>query len=172
MPIKLNIGSDIFKISGMINVDIRMSVHPDILMNIKKMGFRDKIAYEIHMGNVLEHISMEDVPQVLSECKRILIDRGIFYLTVPLVDVAQECYERKEITFESLNHIIHGEPEGYNHHRVEYRRGDIERVLLINGYRTEPLNINTYPYLVVSNVLNPKPDPWQYGVKAFKFGFQ
>jgi predicted SAM-dependent methyltransferase len=168
MLARINIGSDVFKIPGLINVDIRMAVHPDVLMNLKKLGFRDKIASEVHMGNVLEHLFMEDVPQALSECKRILVDPGVLYLTVPLVDVAQECFERGEITQDALSHIINGEDEGYNHHRAEYRRGDLERVLLINGFRTEPLNLNTFPYLVVSNCLDPKPDPWQYGVKAFK----
>jgi predicted SAM-dependent methyltransferase len=168
MLARINIGSDVFKIPGMVNVDIRLSVKPDVIMDIKKMGFQDKIASEVHMGNVLEHIPKEDVPQALSECKRILVDTGVFYLTIPLVDVAQECYERNEITLDALRHIIHGEDEGYNSHKAEYRRGDLEKVLLLNGFRSEPLNLHTFPYLVVSNVNDPKPDPWQYGVKAFK----
>jgi predicted SAM-dependent methyltransferase len=168
MLARINIGSDVFKIPGLVNVDIRMCVHPNVLMDLKKLGFRNKIASEVHMGNVLEHLPLEDVPQALSECKRILVDPGVLYLTVPLVDVAQECFERKEITLEALNHIINGENEGYNHHRSEYRRGDLERVLASNGFRTEPLYLNNFPYLVVSNNRDPKPDPWQYGIKAFK----
>jgi predicted SAM-dependent methyltransferase len=168
MLARINIGPDIFKIPGMINVDIRLSVYPNIVMDVKRMAFKDRIASEIHMGNVLEHLLIIDVPTALSECKRILIDSGIFYLTIPFVDVAEECYQRGEITADGLKRIVYGEESGYNSHKTEYRRGDLERILLCNGFRTEPLNLNTFPYLIVSNTRNPKPDPWQYGVKAFK----
>jgi predicted SAM-dependent methyltransferase len=168
MHARINIGSDVFKIPGVTNVDIRPAVHPDVVMDVKKLGFPDKIASEIHMGNVLEHIPMADVPVALSECKRVLIDTGTLYITVPLVDVAEECFRSGDISIEALRRIIYGEDEGYNSHKAEYRRGDLERVLLQNGFRTEPLNLNTFPYLVVSNFLDPKPDSWQYGVKAFK----
>jgi hypothetical protein len=95
-------------------------------------------------------------------------DDAVLYITVPLLDVAQECYERGEITQDALRHIICGESEGYNSHKSEFRRGDIERVLEENGFRTEPLDLGPFPYLVVSDVTNPKVDPWQYGVKGFK----
>jgi predicted SAM-dependent methyltransferase len=168
MLARLNIGSDVFKIPGLVNVDIRPEVHPDVVMNAKKLGFPDRIASEINLGNILEHIPMADVPVALSECKRVLVDTGTLYITVPLVDVAEECFRSGTISVEALKHIIQGEAEGYNSHKVEYRRGDLERILLQNGFRTELLNLNTFPYLVVSNTLDPKPDPWQYGVKAFK----
>jgi predicted SAM-dependent methyltransferase len=168
MLARINLGSDVFKIPGLVNVDIRPGVRPDVVMDIKNLGFPDKIASEIHMGNILEHISSADVPVSLSECKRVLVDTGTLYITVPLVDVAEECFRNSEISVEALRHIIYGEDEGYNSHKAEYRRGDLERILLQNGFRTEPLDLRTFPYLVVSNYLDPKPDPWQYGVKAFK----
>lgn len=168
MSVGLNIGSDVFSVPWLVNVDIRFEVKPNVVMDIKRLGFPDKIASEINLGNIVEHLPVEDIPAALAECHRVMEDNAVLYITIPLIDVAQECYERGEISLGALEHIIRGESEGFNSHKTEFRRGDIEKILQENGFRTEPLDLVPFPYLVVSDVTNPKVDPWQYGVKAFK----
>jgi predicted SAM-dependent methyltransferase len=168
LPARINIGSDVFLVPGLVNIDIRREVHPNVVMAITELGLRSGIASEITLGNILEHLPPESISPALSECKRVLEDSGVLYITIPLVDVAEECHARGEISQETLQHIIKGDPAGYNSHKMEYRRGDLENTLLRNGLRTEPLDLRTFPYLIVSDVKNPQVDPWQHGVRAYK----
>lgn len=166
--IRLNIGSDVCRIGGMVNIDIRPEVGPDIVMDICRMSFRDKCADEINMGNVLEHLPLRIAYEGLAECRRVLSDSGILYITVPLIDRAEISLAKGEINEEQFGRIVHGEGDGPNSHKQEFRTGDVERLLMECGFSSERLILEAFPYIVVSNVNDPKIDPWQYGVEARK----
>lgn len=165
----LNIGCDTCKIDGMHNIDIRPEVHPDIVMDIKNLAYPDCSFTEINMGNLLEHLSREDIIRGLNECRRVLVPNGVAYITSPLVDLALSCFQRGLIDEDKFQSIIKGEGEGFNSHKIELRSGDLEQMLFETGFRCEPLNLNTFPYLVVSDMSDPKPDPWMGGIKATKY---
>ena len=165
---KINIGPDIFKIPGMVNIDIRPEVHPDLVMNIKNLGIKNLSVAEIHMGNILEHLFPIDLIAALAECHRILAPNGQMCITIPLVDLALQSRLEKKISEETYTHILKGDGTPFGSHKIQFQMGDIERYLWQNGFKCEVLDLRTYPFLVVSNTSNPVPDPWQYGVKAFK----
>ena len=166
----LNVGCDFCKIEGMHNIDIRPEVHPDIVMDVLHLAYPDCSFTEINMGNVLEHLDKDDIRISLSECRRVLIPNGVLYITSPLIDMAEECLQKGLIDSSKFQSIKDGEGNGYNSHRIELRKGDMEQMLFEAGFRSEPLDLSTFPYLIVSDTSNPNPDPWMYGIKAIKFG--
>ena len=163
---RLNIGSDYFRIENFINVDIRPSVNPDLVMNIGRLGFKDCSVSEILLGNVLEHLEITWIYKSLEECRRILKNDGVLYVTIPLSDRAQKYLDAGQIDKDTYNRIVKGEPEGYNSHKTWFVEGDLEIILRQCEFSFEPLDLFSFPYLIVSDSLNPRPDPWQYGVKA------
>lgn len=169
MYYKINIGSDIFKLGGWVNVDLRLSVQPTMVSNILQLGLRNDCACEVNLGNILEHLPPEDIIPALIECKRIMATGAILYITCPMIDLAEESFNRGEITQEALRLIIEGEDSGPNHHLTQMRSGDLERYVISCGFHScSVIDLKTFPYVVVSNVKDPKPDPWQYGVQAVK----
>ena len=141
---------------------------PDLVMDLKKMGFRDGSALEINIGNILEHLETKDIHPALNECRRLLDDKGLLFITIPLIDLAEKSLMNGEIDENKFESIVRGEGDGYNSHKTEFRMGDIEKILHECSFESEPLNLSFFPYLVVANVNDPKPDSWQYGVKAWK----
>jgi len=166
---RINIGCDIFKVPGMINVDLRWSVKPTVVMNILRMGFKDSCSSEINLGNIVEHLSEGDIRPALNECKRILVPTGVVYIVSPMLDIVEECYKRGETDQNMVNQVKNGDAEGPNSHQVQLKSGDLEKFASDCGFRKlERLNLKRFPYMVVSNINDPKPDPWQYGIAAFK----
>jgi Uncharacterized protein conserved in bacteria len=166
---KINIGSDVFQIPTWINIDIRASVKPTAVMNTLHIGFKNSSVEEINISNVLEHLYYEDIKTALRECYRILISACPIFMICPLVDIAENCYKRGEIDEATFNHIIEGDEDGPGKHRTQLRQGDLERLATECGFvALERIDLNVYPFIVVSDTKNPKPDPWQYGVKAYK----
>jgi predicted SAM-dependent methyltransferase len=168
MGVGINIGCDVFRVKGHVNVDIRTSVGPDVAMDASLLAFRGAVADEINLGNVLEHLRFSAVDEALRECHRVLRPGGVLYVTSPMVDLAEQAHFRGEIEWNRLHEIICGEDAGYNMHRILLRSGDLEEMLESHGFTCEPLDLATFPYLVVSNVRSPIPDPWQYGVRAVR----
>lgn len=165
----INIGSDVCKIPWYTaNVDIRPEVGPDIVMDLVHLGFKTGCAHEINLGNTLEHLASEDVKTGLAECRRVLSDSGVLYITIPLMDRAERCLELGQIDETRYDSIGLGEGNGANSHKSWYRTGDIEKILDECGFSSEPLDLKTFPYLVVADTSNPQVDPWQHGVKAVK----
>lgn len=166
----LNIGSDFVRLPMYMNVDIRPEVRPDIVMDARQLAYPNDSIDEINFGNILEHLTREDGYRALGECRRVLKRTGRMFITLPLIDVAEECHRKGGINEEKLRAIIQGEGHGPNMHRSEFRTGMLEQILFETGFRSEPLDLRTFMYIVVSNVNDPRPDPWQYGVTAFKIG--
>lgn len=168
MALKLNIGSDVCRINGFVNIDIRSTVGPDVVMDIRRLGFSDECVDEINLGNILEHLTLRDAREGLEECFRVLDKFGSMYVTVPLVDIAENLRAEGQIDDEQMRRIIHGEGNGPNSHKVSFRSGDVERLLLDCGFKIDPLDKSWLPYVVVSNINEPKIDPWQHGIVAKK----
>lgn len=165
--VRLNIGSDVCQIKGMINLDIRSEVGPDMVMDIRRLGFKDGCANEINLGNILEHLTPRGARESLAECWRVL-DQGRLFVTIPRRDIAEAMYDKGEISAQQLERIKCGEGNGPNSHKTSFKTGDLERLLLDCDFESEPLDLAIFPYIVVSDISNPKPDPWQYGVVARK----
>lgn len=166
--VRINIGSDVCRINGMVNVDIRPEVGPDMVADIRRLSFKDKCADEINMGNVIEHLPLRVAYEGLAETRRVLADHGVLYVTVPLIDRAEDSLKKGEIDKEHFYSIVHGEGDGPNSHKQEFRSGDLERLLMECGFVCSSLKLEMFPYIVVSDTSNPVIDPWQYGVEARK----
>jgi len=164
---RLNIGSDFIRIPGFVNIDIRAETKPDIVMDMTCMGLKKCCAEEINLGNVLEHLETDDIYKSLKECKRLVSNNGFIFITIPLVDVAEDMFLKDEIDFEVYQRILEGEGDGYNEHKQNFRMGDLEKILDNIKLQHEPLDLKTFPYIVVSDVNDPNPDLYQFGIKAW-----
>jgi len=81
--LKINLGSSGFNKEGYVNVDVRESVHPDVVhdLNVFPYPFADNSAALIEMTHVLEHL--EKPFKVMKELHRILGPSGRLYIAVP-----------------------------------------------------------------------------------------
>lgn len=138
-------------------------------MDILRLGFKDSCASEINLGNIIEHLEEKDIRPALNECKRILGPGGVVYIVCPMLDMVEECFKRGETDHDMVLHVKWGDADGPNSHKTQLRTGDLEKFTMDCGFsRWERIDLVRFPWLVVSNMRNPKPDPWQYGIKVFK----
>lgn len=165
----INIGCGPFKIGHMINVDIRFDMKPQTVMDICNLGFRNECAFEINLGNIIEHLSPEACSEALRECYRVLVPGGCAYIVSPMVDLAKDALKNGLLDGHFYEHILNGSDEDtFSKHRMQFSVGDLEILAAKEGFSIEPLDLRAFPYLVVSNIMDPKPDPWQYGIIARK----
>lgn len=82
-PLRLNLGSGIFKLAGYINVDEDATVQPDYCLHVPPLPWEDGTVAEIYMGHVLEHYDYADGQALLHECRRVLQPGGRLTVVVP-----------------------------------------------------------------------------------------
>lgn len=85
MEIKYNLGCGKHKRRGFINVDIKASVKPDIVADVRVIPWKwAKLADLIFTDNLFEHIYPEPLLKVYQECHRVLRPDGLLQIIVPL----------------------------------------------------------------------------------------
>jgi predicted SAM-dependent methyltransferase len=79
----LHLGSGIHRLDGWLNVDL-VSMNPDLAWDLRrKLPFPDGCARACFLEHVLEHFTLSDVLDVLTECHRVLQPGGIVRVGVP-----------------------------------------------------------------------------------------
>ena len=82
-PIRLNLGSGPLPIEGWTSVDI-FGMGADVTWDLRRgVPFRDESVDAVFLEHVLEHFRIEDVLDVLVECRRVLVPGGIVRIGVP-----------------------------------------------------------------------------------------
>lgn len=96
------------------------------LENEPILPFSDSSFDVVTMLAVFEHIEQHQLPQVLSEIRRILKPEGMFIMTTPCP------WADKLLRFMALFHIV--SQEGMNEHKGAYSHKDIAEYLSQSGF--------------------------------------
>lgn len=99
---KLNLGCGDKKKKGYINVDISPKCDPDVVADVTETPweFADDVE-RIEFDNLLEHLTRNDVINVLNECHRVLKDGGTVWIKSPAI--------QKDFNYQQLDAVF-GDP--------------------------------------------------------------
>jgi predicted SAM-dependent methyltransferase len=158
----LNIGCDKFKLNGFINIDLNPDVNPDLCIDLKNLNdhFPDNSVDFIFAGHVLEHLEKEDSQNLMRCCYKILKRFGTLLAVVPDFQKAQ----KEDIEYAEKIVLAGGD------HKMIFNSERLGKMLKNAGFyiAQEVIDLNQVPYLLVPNINDPKPEPWQTAYLALK----
>lgn len=158
----INLGCDRFKLPGFINIDINPEVNPDLTLdlNLLDKAFEASSVDFIYAGHVLEHLPYENSLNLLKQCQTILKPFRMMMIVVP------DYSKCDDLDIETAERVImaHGD------HKMIFNKDRLFSMIKLAGFRHayEISNLKEVPYMLVSNIYDPKPDPWQTAFIAFK----
>lgn len=132
---RINLGCETYHFPGFVNIDIRRGgeIRPEVLANARQLPFRDRSCAFLYAGHLLEHLYIDDVPDVLGEWRRVLAEGGTLVVVVPDVGTSMKRYARGEFTLDHVlpqvfgNYHVH-DPEPQRH-RYMYDAGRLLEVV-------------------------------------------
>jgi len=155
MVLKLNLGCHHFKLPGFVNVDIDPQVQPDMVLDLKELTNKftpDSVDF-INAGHVLEHMSYADALKLVNDCFQILKPCSTLLVIVPNYEIASQVTSWKDA--EKI--ILAG-----GDHKQIFNDDKLNHLFTESSFRYHyNIGINNIPYMVVSNIRDPKPDAWQ-----------
>jgi GT2 family glycosyltransferase len=90
--VRLNLGCGIYAIPGMVNIDQRPSVNPDLVADALDLPYEPGTVDEIYCGHLLEHLTWDEGQKALRHWHSILKTGGTIMITVPDFDVLAKQY--------------------------------------------------------------------------------
>jgi len=146
--VKINLGCNIWKLPGFVNIDLDPNVHPDVVGDVCKLdelGYDDDSVDEIYAGHMLEHVTDED--EALYEWYRVLKPGGTITITVPDVEKGLIEMVSGRIDNHWFQQIIFGSAVTHeqNHHRA-YTEATLRAA--VTKYFKDARIITDCPYLV------------------------
>lgn len=158
----LNLGCSSYKLNGFINIDFDPNVKPELCIDLKELrnNFEDNSVDFIFAGHVFEHFKKEDSQKLMEDCFQILKPHRTLLAVVP--DYSK-CFDQDIQTAERVI-LANGD------HQMLFNKNRLREMLRNAGFRFayHVENLSEIPYLLVSNILDPKPDVWQTGFIALK----
>ena len=144
---KLDLGSGRVKKEGYTSVDVYPFRYLDVQHDIEeKLPFDDASADEIYCSHVLEHCSMQAVPNMLRDWHRVLVDDGIVKIIVPEIEVCMRNFldapESKKWgnVIEYIVGCQHHQV-GQQNHKSAYTPTRITELLRTAGFKVNNLEI-------------------------------
>lgn len=158
----LNLGCDKFKLPGFTNIDINQEVNPDLLLDLNdldKVYLNNSVDF-IFAGHVLEHLPYEKSLNLLKQCYSVLKPFRAMLIVVP--DYSK-CYD---INIEMAEKVIMAQGD----HKMLFNQERLYKMIKESGfqYAYHVKDLKEVPYMLVSNIYDPKPDPWQTSFIALK----
>jgi len=160
-PTILNLGCDSFKLPGFINIDINPEVKPDLCINLMEIDkhYKPQSVDFIFAGHIFEHFKYEDSQNLMIKCRLILKAFRTLLIVVP--DYSK-CFD---LPIEKSEKVIMANGD----HQMIYNLSRLEHMLRESGFRCfSEVPLERVPYLVVPDINNPKPEPFQTAVLALK----
>jgi len=158
----LNLGCSNFKLTGFTNIDIDPRVRPDLCIDLTDLHkhFKENSVDFIFAGHVFEHLKIEDSQQLMKTCYRILKHHRNLLAVVP--DYMKACVE----SVSTAERVILAGGE----HQMLFNKKRLREMLKEAGfnYAVHIEDLSEIPYLLVSNIHDPKPDFWQTAYLSMK----
>ena len=157
----LNLGSNVHKFLGFINIDLDEKHNPDLVADCCHLDkhFEPNSVDFIHAGHFLEHVPYGDAIRIIKQCHSILKPFGSLLITVP------DYTKCEGLSIEEAERVILGSGE----HVCLYHIGRLKQIMDAGGFRLwAEVPLENVPYLIYANNRNPVPDKWQTSVVAVK----
>lgn len=138
--LRLHIGGRYFR-PGWKVLDIQAGPSVDFVGDCQDLSqFGDRTVSAIYASHVIEHLShRNDLEQALTEIRRVLMEDGVFLMSVPDLGVLCELFVDQSMTFKERAQIMYmmfgGQLDAHDFHRVGLWRDYLGRALATAGFR-------------------------------------
>ena len=160
--ILLNLGCSEYKLAKFINIDIEPKFQPELCIDLNKLEehFEENSVDFIFAGHVFEHFKKEDSEKLVKTCFKILKPHRTLLAVVP------DYTKCTELPIELAERIIIANGD----HQILFNKKRLRDMLRSAGfsYAYHITDLTEVPYLLVANIYDPKPDPWQTAMIALK----
>ena len=141
------------------NIDIDPKVNPDLLIDLRHLenNFAPSSVDFIYAGHIFEHFSYEDAVLIMRQCYKILKPLRNFIVVGP--DYTK-CTTEEALIDRVV--LAHGE------HKIVLSTCRLCKMLKESGFTLvqEIVDLKQIPFLVVPDIRDPHPEPWQTAVLA------
>lgn len=158
----LNLGCNLHKLPGFVNIDIDPANKPDVVMDIRNIRehYGENTVDAVYAGHFFEHISALEGIELMKNIRHILKPWACTIITVPDYVKATNLE-----TIENAERII----LNYGNHVALYNLERLENLAKMGGFKCyAELPLDRVPYILVPNIYDPKPEPWQTSLVAIK----
>lgn len=160
--LKLNLGCCCFKLPHFVNIDIDPQFKPDKCMDLMELEkeFSTNSVDFILAGHIFEHFKKEDSQELMRQCGNLLKP---FRMLLTIVPDYTKCADLHISAAEKI--ILAG-----GDHQMLFNAVRMRAMLKKAGFTNvfEIKDLTSVPYLVVPDIKNPVPDPWQTAFLSFK----
>jgi len=166
--LKLNLGCGVKRLEGYINVDLDLSVNPDIISSAVDLKiFNECSIEEIFASHLIEHLSYSEFDTAIHEWYRVLKHGGIIILECP--DFEALCKEFLKVSEEEkwvsyrktwnslIKHFYGKQTTPYHFHKNGFTRNRLKSILASVGFRDVEFLEPDYKYCPCIKVKAVKP---------------
>ena len=158
----LNLGCSAYKLKGFTNIDIDPEIGPDLCIDLKQLSnhFDENSVDFIFAGHVFEHLPRGDSQRLIEDCWKLLKSHGTLLCIVP------DYSKCGDLGIDKAESIILAQGD----HKILFNQERLRDMLRQAGFNHafHIANLSEVPYMLVSNIHDPKPDPWQTAFIALK----
>lgn len=142
--LKVNIGCGHTQFPGWVNVDGNFMHRPDMWLDVRRgLPFRPKCVRVVYASHFFEHLYLDELRALLTECRRVLREDGGLRVAVPNLSSAVEAYQRGDrdwfsnfpAEFRSLGGRFYNEMLCGDQHRLMFDFNFLAEVLTDIGFR-------------------------------------
>lgn len=102
-PVRINLGSGHWKLTGWINVDVDFDSRPDVCANLAaELPFRNACADFMHSEDFIDQLDLGQAGQFLRECHRVLKPGGVIRVLTPDVEQLARMYLNEPEALQAL----------------------------------------------------------------------
>jgi predicted SAM-dependent methyltransferase len=109
----INLGCGYRKMAGVINIDNRPEVNPDLVCDCRNLPYPDNSAEEVYAFDFLEHIPIGETVGQVEEIWRVLKPGGIFYHQTPSTDGRGAFQDPTHVSFWNINSWLYYQDDAY-----------------------------------------------------------
>lgn len=161
--LRLNIGCGEYRAPGWVNIDSWVVPGADMVADIRKLPFLDRVASHIYCGHVLEHIALDDMDRTLHELRRVLRSDGVLMVVGPCAAKARRGWPEELPNIEAGVNVLGDRPGAP--HLWTPTEAKTATLLFAAGFELATHDIAQVPepWPVVSRI------GWQFALEARKF---
>jgi len=141
--LRLNLGTGPRRLDGFLNIDINLLRKPDLWLDIRKgLPLRDGSASFIYTSHTIEHLTFDELIDLLKECHRVLENDATMRIVVPNLGKAIAAYQAGDASWFSdwprQFRSVGGKFTNYilcdAQHKCAFDYGLLEELLLSAGF--------------------------------------